>query len=99
MITAYSAHEALETLSEFPALHGVVMDAEIHGMTCDDLARQLKQIKSGIPVVVICAPGDPECSMADYQVESLDPRKLLEALKKLNPEEVRCDRETGRATE
>jgi DNA-binding NtrC family response regulator len=88
VITAYSAPEALETLKEFPAIHGVVIDAEIHGMTCDELTTQLKKIKPGIPVVVICAPGDAECNAADYQVESLDPRKLLEALKKLNPDEV-----------
>ncbi len=88
VITAYSAHEALETLKQFPAIHGVVIDAEIHGMSCDDLAIQLKGIKPGIAVIVICAPGDVECNAADYQVESLDPRKLLEALKKLQPAEV-----------
>jgi DNA-binding NtrC family response regulator len=88
VITAYSAHEALETLVQFPAIHGVVIDAEIHGMSCDELATELKRIKPGIPLIVICAPGDAECNAADYQVESLDPRKLLEALKKLNPEEV-----------
>jgi DNA-binding NtrC family response regulator len=88
VIRAFSALEALETLKEFPAVHGVVIDAEIHGMSGDELVTRLKEIKPGIPVVVICAPGDGECSAADYQVESLDPRKLLEALKKLNPAEV-----------
>jgi response regulator RpfG family c-di-GMP phosphodiesterase len=88
VITAYSAHEALETLTQFPAIHGVVIDADIYGMSCDELATQLKKIKPGIPILVISAPGDRECKAADYQVESLDPRKLLEALKKVNPEEV-----------
>jgi DNA-binding NtrC family response regulator len=88
VITAYSAYEGLETLEAFPAIHGVVTDAEVHGMSCDDLTTQLKKIKPGIPVIVICAPGDPECVEADIQVESLDPRKLLEALKQLNPNEV-----------
>jgi len=88
VITAYSAHEALETLTQFPAIHGVVMDAEIHGLSCAELTAQLKKIKPGIPIIVISAPGDAECSAADLQVESLDPRKLLEALKKLNPEAV-----------
>ncbi len=88
VITAYSAHEALETLSQFPAIHGVVIDADIYGMSCDDLATELKKIKPGLPIVVISAPGDGECNTADYQVESLDPRKLLEALQKLKPAEV-----------
>jgi DNA-binding NtrC family response regulator len=88
VITAYSALEALETLAQFPAIHGVVIDADIYGMSCNELTTKLKRMKPGIPVVVISAPGDGECSAADFQVESLDPRKLLEALKKLNPEEV-----------
>jgi CheY-like chemotaxis protein len=87
VLTAYSANEALETLQQFPAIHGVVLDAEIYGMSCETLARALKQIKAGIPIVVICGPGDNDCKGADYQLDSLDPRKLLETLQKLNPRE------------
>jgi DNA-binding NtrC family response regulator len=88
VITAYSAEEAVETLREFPAIRGVVLDAGIYGMSCAELSGRLKQIKPGIPVIVIAGPGDDECAGADYEVESLDPRKLLEALQKLNPKDV-----------
>jgi DNA-binding NtrC family response regulator len=88
VITAYSALEAVETLKQFPAIHGVVLDAETRGMTCGDLVKALKEIKAQLPVVVICGPTDGDCDGADYQVESLDPRKLLEALQKLSPDEV-----------
>src|SRR5271165_5856052 len=88
VLTAYSADEALETLEQFPAIHGVVLDADIYGTSCEALARELKRIKPEIPIVVISGPGDDDCDGADYQVESLDPRRLLEALKELNPPEV-----------
>lgn len=88
VLTAYSADEALDTLKQFPAIHAVVLDAEIYGTSCTALTKELKLVKPGIPIVVISGPGDDECHGADYQVESLDPRKLLQALQKLNPAEV-----------
>jgi len=88
VITAYSADEAIETLHQFPAIHGAVIDADIYGTSCESLAATLKKIKPGIPIIAICGPGDTDCAGADYQVESLDPRKLLEALQKLEPQKV-----------
>lgn len=88
VLTAYSAHEALETLKQFPGIHGVVLDEDIHGVSCDELIQQLKQIKPDLRSVVISGPAGADCSDADFHVQSLDPRKLLETLKRLNPEEV-----------
>ena len=88
VITAYSADEAIESLRDFPAIHGAVIDADIYGTSCESLAAALKKIKPGIPIIAICGPGDGDCQGADYQVESLDPRKLLVAPPKLNPIEV-----------
>jgi DNA-binding NtrC family response regulator len=88
VITTYSAREALETLSMFPAIHGVILDSDVAGMSCEELVRGLKAIKPKIPVVAICGPGDHPCSMADYELESFDPRKLLELLRTLLPKET-----------
>jgi CheY-like chemotaxis protein len=88
VLTAYSAQEALDTLQQFPAIHGVVLDADIYGISCEELVSQLRKIKPDIPMVVISAPGDGACGGADFQLESLDPRKLLETLQKLKPAEV-----------
>lgn len=88
VLTAYSAQEALDTLQQFPAIAGAVVDADIPGMPCESLVGGLKAIKPGIPVVVISGPADRDCANADYQVESFDPRKLLETLQKLKPAEV-----------
>jgi DNA-binding NtrC family response regulator len=88
VLTAYSAQEAVETLRLFPAIHGAVVDEDIHGISCNDLTRELKQIKPGLRIVVISVPGDADCPGADFHVESLDPRKLLETLKRLIPDDV-----------
>jgi CheY-like chemotaxis protein len=89
VITAYSALEALETLEAFPAIHGIVMDAEIRGFTCDELVARFKAIKPGIPVVAISGPGGAPCHEADHQLESFDPRELLNILRAMQPDQVR----------
>jgi CheY-like chemotaxis protein len=87
VVTAYTAQESLDTLRMFQAIHGVVLDSEIGGMSCDELVAGLKAIKPGIPVIAICGPGDHSCPGADYELESFDPRKLLELLRTLLPKE------------
>jgi DNA-binding NtrC family response regulator len=88
VITAYSAGEALETLKMFPAINGIVLDADVYGMPCDVLVAGLKELNPRLPIVVINGPGKPECPKADYHLESFDPRELLELLKVLEPAEV-----------
>jgi CheY-like chemotaxis protein len=88
VITAYSASEAVETLEAFPAIHGVVLDADIHGMACDDLVARFKRIKPGISVIAISGPAGKACLAADHQLESFDPRELLELLRSMQQAEV-----------
>jgi CheY-like chemotaxis protein len=88
VLTAYSAQEALETLRAFPAVHGVVMDSDIRGMPADLLVQGLKKLKSDIPVVAICGPGQDPCPSADHELESFDPKKLLQLLGTLMPSEA-----------
>jgi response regulator RpfG family c-di-GMP phosphodiesterase len=83
VITSYSAREAIETLKTFPALHGVVLDSEVPGMPCESLVNELKSINAAIPIIAVCGPGDHPCTNADHQLESFEPRVLLELLRKL----------------
>ena len=39
VITAYSGEEALETISAFPAISGMVMDAGIEDIPCEEVDR------------------------------------------------------------
>jgi DNA-binding NtrC family response regulator len=88
VITAYSAHESIETLEQYPAICGAVLDASIQDIPCGILIKKLKAIKPELRVIVIYGPADENCPGADYQVKSLDPRTLLESLQKLYPVEV-----------
>jgi CheY-like chemotaxis protein len=89
VLTAYSAQEALETLEAFPSVHGVVMDSEVRGMPGEALVRGLKKLKSNIPVITICGPGQEPCPSADYELQSFDPKSLLELLGSLMPKEAK----------
>jgi CheY-like chemotaxis protein len=86
VITAYSGQEAIETLKKFPAIDGVVADAGIYDIACDDLVIALKKLQPKVPVVVICTPRATICEHADHTIESFDPRLLLALLQKLQPE-------------
>jgi DNA-binding NtrC family response regulator len=86
VITAYSATEALDTLTVFPATTGVVLDAGITDMKCCDLVAKIKEQDAKRPVIVISAPGTHECPQADHQLESFEPARLLVLLQSLVPD-------------
>jgi response regulator RpfG family c-di-GMP phosphodiesterase len=88
VITAYSSKEAIETLSKYPALDGVVLDAGMDDMPTDDLITALKKLQPKITVIVVCTPRYAPCQNADHNLESFDPRRLLALLEKLQPEAI-----------
>jgi CheY-like chemotaxis protein len=90
VITAYSGSEAIETLRKFPNIDGVVADTATEDMAFDDLVRSLKAIQPNVPVIAISTPRSGESLLADYQLETFDPSRLLELLKKLKPEKSRA---------
>lgn len=86
VITAYSCEEALHTLKRFPAVDGVVMDANLPDVLCADLVRDLKVIQPKIIVICISGPGGGFCQGADHHLDTFEPARLLELLKKIEPE-------------
>ncbi len=95
VITAYSAAEAVETLTAYPAVNGAVVDQHTEGMNCPELVERLKAIKPSLPVIAVGAAGN--CGPADYHVESFNPAKLLLVLQKLQPGETVEIAETNKA--
>lgn len=96
VITAYSTSEAIETLKKFPNIDGVVADTATEDMAFDDLVRALKAIEPSVPVIAISTPRSGESLLADYQLETFDPARLLELLKNLRPviaQEIEADEE------
>jgi DNA-binding NtrC family response regulator len=86
VITAYSAVEAIATLTRYPLMDGAVLDAGLHDMECGDLVKELRKIKPGLPIVAICPVGLPNCPGADTELETFDPKKLLAVLQKMVPQ-------------
>ena len=88
VITAYSADEALQTLSRFPAVDGVVLDTEVRGGNCLDLIRQLRSIRSDIPIVTVSPSGHEACGEEQAHVSGYDPQQLLSQLRNICPREA-----------
>jgi len=95
VITAYSAEEAVATLLRFPNVDGIVLDTQVSGMTCQDLIRQLRSIRSEIPVITVSPSGHDPCGAEDFHVSSYDPQDLLEQLSRICPKETREAAEQG----
>jgi len=89
VLTAYSGAEAIETLTRFPAMSGIVLDAGIRDILAEDLIRTFKKIKPAVPVVVVRLPSSKFYPEADFQLDSFDPAQLLELLQKMEPEGTR----------
>ncbi len=87
VLTAYSGGEALEMLERYPAVNGAVIDLGIDDMGCEELVQGIKRMQPKLPVIVISAPGTDSCSDADFHLESFQPAKLLDILKRLQPKE------------
>ncbi len=85
VITAYSGQEAVAMLEKFPAMDGVVMDADLQDMSCREAVQALRALQPGIPVIVVCSPRQNKCEGADHVLESFEPQKLLELLRQLRP--------------
>ncbi|HET8636581.1 MAG TPA: response regulator, partial [Acidobacteriaceae bacterium] len=86
VLTAYSADEALAMLRRFPAVDGVVMDAEMPESPCPDLVRSLKALAPSVPVIIVHRPLSEPCSDANHQLDTFDPKQLLSLLQSLCPE-------------
>lgn len=87
VLTAYSASEALETIRRFPALDGVVIDADMAEMSGSEFIAAIRKFAPKVPVICVGGPIARECGEADYNLDSFDPRRLLALLEKLRPED------------
>jgi CheY-like chemotaxis protein len=85
VITAYSGAEALETFDRFPAVNGLILNASIPDIPCDDVIATIRRRAPKLPIIVVQTAGAPECPNADHYIDSFDPVPLLELLRKLFP--------------
>ena len=90
VITAYSGHEAIETVERFPDLDGIVLDAGLRDRPAEEVVRQLKASHPELPIIVIDAPGANNCPEADYHLNFFDPARLLKLLQDLRPEATKA---------
>ncbi len=87
VLTAYTPKEAVATLRQFPKVNGIVIDAEVDGVSCADLVSELKGITPDIPIIVTSGRGYIECGDVHHHLENYDPGRLLDILRSLFPKE------------
>jgi CheY-like chemotaxis protein len=95
VLTAYSPEEAIGILERFPAVNGIVLDSEVRGMTCRELIRRLRALRSDLPIVTVSPSGYDRCGEEDFHVSSYDPQDLLAQLNSICPREIRKAAEEG----
>jgi len=83
VITAYSAHEAIDLLARFSSVDGIVLDTEMADIPCRRLIERLRQIRSDIPIITVSPTGHDKCDGEQYHVSSYDPQALLEQLRQV----------------
>jgi CheY-like chemotaxis protein len=88
VVTAYSAEEAIQTLTRFPNVDGIVLDREARGMSCRELIDRLRAIRREIPIVTVSPSGYDTCGGEQYHCSSYDPQELLAQLRKICPAET-----------
>ena len=89
VITTYSVEEAIGMLARFPAVDGIVLETEVKGITCRELIRRLRAVRSDLPIVTVSPSGHDPCGAEDFHVSSYDPQDLLEQLNRICPKETR----------
>ena len=88
VITAYSPDEAINMLSRFPNVDGVVLDTQIQGHSCSDMIKRIRSKYADIPIVTVAPGGQDPCGGEQYHVSNFDPRHLLDTLHKIRGNEM-----------
>lgn len=89
VITAYSPEEAIATLDRYPRIDGVVFNAEIPGMSAEELLRRLRAVVPNIPIIITSAHSPRRDEPNVYYIDRLDPKALLDCLQGLNKEAMK----------
>jgi CheY-like chemotaxis protein len=90
VLTAYSPEEAVETLRRFPAVDGIVMDAETEAIACKELIEQLRAVRKEVLIVTVSPGGNIRCDGEQASVDSHDPSGLVKTLQRFCPEESKA---------
>ena len=81
VLTAHSGKETVESLRLFPNVNAVVLLAELGN--CEGIVKDLKSIKSSLPVIVLSANQNYRCHDAEHHLSSHEPGELVDVLRSL----------------
>ena len=73
VITAYSPEEALNTLSRFPNVDGIVIDTQLQGRSCAEIVAHIRSEHAGIPIVTVSPGGQDPCGASNFTFRTSTP--------------------------
>ena len=80
VITAYKGTVGLELLRRFPNVDVAVIHTEMEDSTFKETIREIKKIRSDLPVIGISPTAGRYTEGADYVLSSFNPQDLLNLL-------------------
>jgi DNA-binding response OmpR family regulator len=82
VITAHSAHEAIELCQKFGSVDALIVHGNLPG-DCAHLVKQFKGGDGGKPAILLAPSHSASCDGVDHRVSSHDPQELLELLRSM----------------
>ena len=87
VITAYDGSEAIACLKRFPNVDGVVVNADLEGDgQTERLISDLRAIVPKLEAIVVSAGGHIQHDKREHNVDSFNPKELLDCLQSLRKE-------------
>ncbi len=84
VLTAYTAHEALEAFAAFPAVALAVITANLGSENdCEMVASEIKKTKPEMPIIYLSPTGIGQCKWADHLLSTYEPENLLHLVRRL----------------
>jgi DNA-binding response OmpR family regulator len=90
VITAHSAHEAMELCGKFSKIDALIVHGSLHG-DCAKVVAEFKRADGKKPAILLAPSASTSCDGVDHSISSHSPEDLLRLLRELFGDPRRLD--------
>lgn len=80
VLTAYNGISGIQLFKRFPNVDIVVVHVDVGDLPFDNVVREIRKIRSDIPIIALSPVGDVVLPRVDYVVPSHEPQAILKVL-------------------
>ncbi len=81
VLTAYNGAAGIQLLKRFPNVDVVVVHVDVQDQPFEEVIRQLRAIRSDLPIIALSPVGDKAMAGVDHVVPSHEPQAILKVLR------------------